>query len=73
MDFSGKVVVVTGASRGIGEFIAYEFASLGTNVVVTAKSTKDAPPSVTGTIYSQVELLAKLRADGVVRPKVDPH
>jgi NAD(P)-dependent dehydrogenase (short-subunit alcohol dehydrogenase family) len=46
MDFSGKTVVVTGASRGIGEFIAYEFASLGANVVVMAKSTKDAPHRV---------------------------
>lgn len=41
MDFKGQVVFVTGASRGIGEYIAYEFASLGADVVVMAKSSTD--------------------------------
>lgn len=33
----GKRVLVTGSSTGIGEQIAYEFARLGANVVVTAR------------------------------------
>jgi len=41
MDFTGKVVFVTGASRGIGEYTAYEFARLGANVAVMAKSGND--------------------------------
>jgi NAD(P)-dependent dehydrogenase (short-subunit alcohol dehydrogenase family) len=41
MDFTGKVVFVTGASRGIGEYIAYEFASLGADVALMAKSTNE--------------------------------
>jgi NAD(P)-dependent dehydrogenase (short-subunit alcohol dehydrogenase family) len=54
---------VTGASRGIGEFIAYEFASLGANVVVMAKSTKDAPHRVFGgTIEETAE---RVRSYGV--------
>jgi NAD(P)-dependent dehydrogenase (short-subunit alcohol dehydrogenase family) len=34
----GKIAVVTGASRGIGQAIALEFAQLGATVVVTART-----------------------------------
>jgi len=34
----GLKVVVTGASTGIGEQIAYKFASLGANILVTART-----------------------------------
>jgi gluconate 5-dehydrogenase len=37
LDFGGKVVVVTGASRGIGEAIAAAFAEAGATVVLTAR------------------------------------
>lgn len=33
----GKRVLVTGSSTGIGEQIAYEFARMGANIVVTAR------------------------------------
>jgi len=32
--------VVTGASSGIGEQIAYQFASMGANLLVTARTEK---------------------------------
>lgn len=37
-EFTGKTVVITGASSGIGEALAREFASLGANVVMGARS-----------------------------------
>ncbi|SFL27835.1 SDR family oxidoreductase [Shimia haliotis] len=36
-DVSGKTVMITGASRGIGESAAREFAAAGANVVLTAR------------------------------------
>ncbi len=37
-NISGKTVLITGASRGIGESAAREFAQAGANVVLTARS-----------------------------------
>ncbi|MDR0907625.1 MAG: SDR family oxidoreductase [Rikenellaceae bacterium] len=37
-DFKDKVVVITGASSGIGEALAYEFGALGAKVVCAARS-----------------------------------
>lgn len=40
-DLRGKTVVVTGASRGIGESIALAFAAHGCNVCLLAKTTEE--------------------------------
>ena len=37
-DMTGKVAVVTGSSRGIGEAIAHEFADHGAKVVITSRN-----------------------------------
>ena len=40
MDLKGKIVLVTGASRGIGRATAIEFARRGANVVINYKNSK---------------------------------
>src|SRR5580658_8453713 len=47
---SGKVAVVTGASRGIGKGIALALADEGTTVYVTGRTVKDGTGPLPGTI-----------------------
>ena len=37
-DFKGKVVLITGASYGLGEQFAYAFADAGADLILTARS-----------------------------------
>lgn len=48
MDFKNKVVVVTGASSGIGEALARRFAALGAHVVVGARTVDKLEAVVSG-------------------------
>jgi citronellol/citronellal dehydrogenase len=51
---SGKVAIITGASRGIGRCVALTFARHGADIVIAAKT--DSPhPKLPGTIYSVAE------------------
>jgi citronellol/citronellal dehydrogenase len=52
MSLNGKVVIIAGASRGIGRDMAVSLAEAGADVVVGARSESQPDPRLPGTIYS---------------------
>ncbi|MCY4142501.1 MAG: SDR family NAD(P)-dependent oxidoreductase [Gammaproteobacteria bacterium] len=59
----GRSAVVTGASRGIGEAIAYRLAMEGANVVVTARTVNESDHPLPGTITQTVETIRRAGGD----------
>ena len=49
---AGKVAIVTGASRGLGEYCAVEYGREGATVVIAARTEQVTNPILDGTIYS---------------------
>ncbi|MGE0877117.1 MAG: SDR family NAD(P)-dependent oxidoreductase [Acidimicrobiia bacterium] len=65
-DVKGKVVVVGGATRGIGREAAFAFARAGARVVIVGRSTNDQPNRVmTGTLDEVLGLLQAAGADAL--------
>lgn len=57
LDLAGKVVIITGASRGMGRQAALNFAKRGANVVIAARTVDphDTLPGTLGDALSQIE------------------
>ena len=60
---AGKTAVVTGSSSGIGRAIALELASVGANVLVHARTSRDAAEGVADAIGQQGRDACVLLAD----------
>jgi citronellol/citronellal dehydrogenase len=67
MNFQGKTVFITGASRGIGQEIGMRLAREGANIIIAAK-TAEPHPKLPGTIYTAAAEMEK--AGGQALPLV---
>jgi NAD(P)-dependent dehydrogenase (short-subunit alcohol dehydrogenase family) len=62
---AGKVAVVTGASRGIGEAVAIRYAQEGARVVVSARTLEEGDHMLPGSIHGVVERICKAGGEAV--------
>ena len=53
----GKVAIITGASRGLGEYCAVGYAREGAKVAIAARTTEEKDPRLPGTIHHTAELV----------------
>lgn len=53
----GKVAIITGASRGLGEYCAVGYAREGATVVIAARTETEKDPRLPGTIYHTAKLV----------------
>ena len=67
-DLAGKVVLVTGASRGVGAAIARASAAKGAKVACAARSTKASPKRLPGTIDQTVEAVIEAGGEAIAVP-----
>jgi len=63
MKLSGKIAVVTGASKGIGAGIASAFGAAGATVIVNYASSKDDADKVVAQIHAQGGKAKSIQAD----------
>ncbi len=63
MSFKGKVVLVTGSSRGIGRSIAVKFAKEGASVIINYKNNTNEANAITEIISSYENDCMCIRAD----------
>jgi NAD(P)-dependent dehydrogenase (short-subunit alcohol dehydrogenase family) len=64
MDLTGKVVIITGASRGVGKQNAFDFAKRGAKVVLAAR-TVEPDSTLPGTLGETLHQLERMGAEAI--------
>lgn len=62
-ELKDKIVLVTGASRGIGQYISQEFASRGSKVICVARTMSDGEHPLEGSLTNTVEQIRSLEGE----------
>jgi NAD(P)-dependent dehydrogenase (short-subunit alcohol dehydrogenase family) len=60
MKLENTIALVTGASRGVGQAIAVEFARRGADVILAARTVSDPIPGMPGTLSETAEMVRAL-------------
>lgn len=68
MDLTGRVALITGASRGVGAATARALAAAGCDIACAARSTRDSPGRVTGTLDETVAAVEAIGRRGLAVP-----
>lgn len=62
---AGKVAIITGASRGLGQYCALGYAREGAKVVVAARTESEKDPNLPGTIHETVALVEEAGSEAI--------
>lgn len=65
---AGKVAIITGASRGLGQYCALGYGREGAKVVVAARSEAVADPRLPGTIHETAAMIEKAGGEAFAVP-----
>ncbi len=65
---TGKVCIITGASRGLGQYCSVEYGREGAIVVVAARSETQTDPQLPGTIYETAKMVEEAGGEALPVP-----
>jgi citronellol/citronellal dehydrogenase len=68
MQLNGKVIIVTGASRGIGAELAAGLGRLGAKVACVARASRDTPGRLPGTVEETAEMIRSAGGEAIAIP-----